>query len=181
MLQNLRNRLSYANVIATIALFVALGGSSYAAVTLSRNSVGSAQIRTGGVGSSEVRNRSLKTADLSLTARRALRGAAGQAGPAGAAGAPAIRYFSAISAAGERVRGNATTASHTSVGSGSYTVGFGSSVSACVYSATVGTTDGTTAAAGRATVRDDGGSVGIQVVDPSGTPADLPFHLIVAC
>jgi len=31
-----RNRLSYANVVATLALFVALGGTSIAAVTLTR-------------------------------------------------------------------------------------------------------------------------------------------------
>ena len=32
MLERLRGRLSYANVVATLALFVALGGSSYAAL-----------------------------------------------------------------------------------------------------------------------------------------------------
>lgn len=181
MLASLRDRLSYANVTATLALFIALGGTSYAALSLPRNSVGSKQIRTSAVGSSEVRNRSLNTADLSLTARRSLRGAKGDPGPAGPAGAPAVRYFAAISAPGQRIRGNATTASHTSGGSGLYTVGFGTNVSACVYTATVGTTDGSPAPAGRATVRDEGGNVGVQIVDASGAPADLPFHLIVAC
>jgi len=181
MLANLRNRLSYANVTATLALFIALGGTSYAALALPRNSVGSKQIRTNAVGSSEVRNRSLKTADLSVTTRRALRGAKGDIGPAGPAGAPAVRYFAAISAPGQRIRGNATTASHTSAGSGVYNVGFGANLSACVYTATVGTIDGSTAPAGRATVRDDGGNVGVQIVDTNGAPADLPFHLIVAC
>ncbi len=33
-------RLSYANVVATLALFLALGGVSYATVKLPRNSVG---------------------------------------------------------------------------------------------------------------------------------------------
>jgi hypothetical protein len=42
-------RPTYANVVATLALFVALGGASYAAVTLPRNSVGSAQLRNGSV------------------------------------------------------------------------------------------------------------------------------------
>lgn len=181
MLTKLRSHLSYANVTATLALFVALGGTSYAALTLPRNSVGSKQIRTGAVGSSEVRNRSLKTADLSLSARASLRGAKGDTGAAGPAGAPAVRYFAAISAAGERTRGNATFSTHTVGGSGAYTVAFGQNVSACAYSATVGTTDGSTAPAGRATVRSDGGNIGVQVVDANGAPADLPFHLIVAC
>src|SRR5437763_96023 len=34
MLRRLRDHLSYANVVATLALFIALGGSSYAAVDL---------------------------------------------------------------------------------------------------------------------------------------------------
>ena len=42
-------RLSYANVIATIALFVALGGASYAAIVLPAHSVGRRQLRTGAV------------------------------------------------------------------------------------------------------------------------------------
>lgn len=42
-------RVSYANVTATLALFVALGGASYAAVELPHDSVGSAQLRRGSV------------------------------------------------------------------------------------------------------------------------------------
>jgi hypothetical protein len=38
-------RPTYANVVATLALFVALGGASYAAVSLPNNSVGTAQLR----------------------------------------------------------------------------------------------------------------------------------------
>ena len=50
MLTRLRQKLSYANVTATLALFIALGGTSYAALTLPRNSVGSKQIRSRAVG-----------------------------------------------------------------------------------------------------------------------------------
>src|SRR4051794_20406713 len=104
----LRFRLSYANVTATLALFIALGGSSYAALKLPRNSVGPTQIRAGAVRSSEVRNGSLRTADLSTSTRRALRGATGPAGAQGAAGAPAARFFAPVKAAGPRGLGNAT-------------------------------------------------------------------------
>jgi hypothetical protein len=48
----LRGRLTFANVTAALALFIALGGTSYAAAV---NSIGSAQIRTGAVGKSEIR------------------------------------------------------------------------------------------------------------------------------
>jgi hypothetical protein len=54
VLARLRERLTFANVTATGALFVALGGTSYAAITLPDNSVGTRQIRTGGVGKSEI-------------------------------------------------------------------------------------------------------------------------------
>src|SRR5215213_8533466 len=49
MLALIRDRLTYANVVATLALFVALGGSSYAALSIT---------------SKDVKNRSLKGGDL---------------------------------------------------------------------------------------------------------------------
>ena len=42
-------RLTYSNVVATLALFIALGGVSWAAVTLPANSVGNREIRDGAV------------------------------------------------------------------------------------------------------------------------------------
>jgi hypothetical protein len=43
------DRLSYSNVVATIALFIALGGASYAAVALPAHSVGTRQLKAGAV------------------------------------------------------------------------------------------------------------------------------------
>jgi len=88
-MRRLRERLTFANVTAGLALFIALGGTSYAAITLPRNSVGANQIRTGGVRSSEVKDRSLEARDLSVKARRFLkgqRGPQGERGPAGSTG-----------------------------------------------------------------------------------------------
>jgi hypothetical protein len=45
MLQRLRRRLSYANVMSTLAVFIALGGSSYAAVTINGSSIKNHTIR----------------------------------------------------------------------------------------------------------------------------------------
>ena len=39
MLDKLRHRLTYANVMATVAVFIALGGSSYAALTISGSDI----------------------------------------------------------------------------------------------------------------------------------------------
>jgi hypothetical protein len=180
VLQRLRGKITYANVTATLALFIALGGTSYAALTLPRNSVGSAQIRTAAVRSSDIRDRKIGVRDLSATARAALKGTMGPQGPQGPAGASAIKYFASVSPSGALVRGNATSGSHLQP-IGAYVVGFSESVSGCTYGATLGTTDGTTAPAGRITVNDQGGKVGVQTYDASGSPADLPFHLLVAC
>jgi hypothetical protein len=73
--------LSYANVVASIALFVALGGSAVAAATLSRDSVGAPQIRKDAVRapeiqkdavrSSEIRDEDIKVSDIATAAERA--------------------------------------------------------------------------------------------------------------
>jgi hypothetical protein len=44
-MERIRRHMSFANVISVIALFVALGGASYAAVSLPKNSVGAKQIK----------------------------------------------------------------------------------------------------------------------------------------
>jgi hypothetical protein len=49
-----RSFFTYANVMATIAVFLALGGVSYAAFTLPKNSVGSRQIKRGAVNSAKI-------------------------------------------------------------------------------------------------------------------------------
>ena len=86
MLRTLRSRLTYANTVASIALFVALGGGAYAATKLPAGSVGAKQIRANAVTSAHVKNRSLLAEDFKLGQLPA--GSAGAPGPAGPAGAP---------------------------------------------------------------------------------------------
>jgi hypothetical protein len=45
----LQGKFTYANVMATIAVFIALGGSAYAATQLKKNSVGTKQLKNGAV------------------------------------------------------------------------------------------------------------------------------------
>ena len=71
-------RLNYANVTASIALFAALGGTSYAAIKLPAKSVGSIQIKTsavtkskiaaGAVDATKVRNGAITGADIAAGA-----------------------------------------------------------------------------------------------------------------
>jgi hypothetical protein len=63
-MQRFRRHLKFANVISMLALFVALGGVSYAALKLPKNSVGSKQIKANAVKSSKVKNGSLRATDF---------------------------------------------------------------------------------------------------------------------
>jgi hypothetical protein len=51
-----KQRLSYANVIATLALFVALGGAAWAGTRLPKNSVGAKQVRKNAVTTPKIKN-----------------------------------------------------------------------------------------------------------------------------
>jgi hypothetical protein len=62
-LHRLRPRITYANVMATLAMFIALGGGAYA-VTVPRNSVGTAQLKKSAVNARAVRDRSLTGKEL---------------------------------------------------------------------------------------------------------------------
>ena len=83
----IRQHMSFANVISVIALFVALGGASYAAVTLPKNSVGAKQIKKNGVGASEIKRSAVRTGEVKNGALRAEDFAAGQL-PQGPKGDP---------------------------------------------------------------------------------------------
>src|SRR3954452_5981579 len=78
------NKLSYANVVASIALFVALGSASYAALSLPGNSVGARQLQRSAVTSPKVKDHSLRAVDFAAGQLRP--GATGPAGADGAAG-----------------------------------------------------------------------------------------------
>lgn len=60
----LRGKLTYANVIATIALFVALGGASYAATNLPKNSVGTKQIKNKAITGAKIQNGAITGAKI---------------------------------------------------------------------------------------------------------------------
>jgi hypothetical protein len=76
MLNRISSRLTYANVMATLALFIALGGGAYAAIKLPANSVGTKQIR----------NKAVTPRKLSPAAIALFKGQKGDAGPTGPIG-----------------------------------------------------------------------------------------------
>jgi hypothetical protein len=82
-----RKGISYANVVSTLALFIALGGVSYATIKLPAHSVGTRQLKSNAVNGDKVRNHSLTALDIAGGLRRGPKGDTGATGPAGATGA----------------------------------------------------------------------------------------------
>jgi hypothetical protein len=80
VIRTARRHVTYANAMATIAVFIALSGSAYAATKLQAKSVGSRELKNGAVTKAKI-------AKSTLSALTAKRGATGAPGPAGAAGA----------------------------------------------------------------------------------------------
>ena len=94
MIFNKTPRVSYASVTATLALFLSLGGVSYAATALPRDSVGTPQLRDGAVDSAKIKDGALQYEDFGfgqipagLAGPRGPKGERGVRGPKGAKGA----------------------------------------------------------------------------------------------
>jgi len=83
MIRAARQHLTYANVMATIAVFLALGGGAYAAVKLPAKSVGTRELKSGAVTKSKISAQALRA----LAGKPGARGAAGATGVAGPTGA----------------------------------------------------------------------------------------------
>ena len=180
----LRDRVTYANVMSTLAVFVALGGTSYA-LTLPRNSVGADQLRRDSVGrselrrgavrSAEIRDRTVKLRDVSASAQAALRG---RQGP------PGVPLFQSVNSGGELVTGNAT--SNEGAGPGGRLLGFERSVAGCVPVASITSLAGgpipSPPPTSHVTAEPSGdGRILVKTYDANGDPAQYPFNLIVAC
>jgi hypothetical protein len=188
--RRVRQRLTYGNVTATAALFVALGGTSYAALTLPKNSIGSRELRpksvgtselkTGAVRSTDIKDRTIAVRDISKGARRELQGTPGPVGPPGP---PGPTFFAVVNSAGSVVSGNST--SSIPRGINGRTLTFPRSVAGCAYAATPARVEGGLVVdpppGSSATVAADNGGLLVQTWDQNNQPKALPFHLIVAC
>lgn len=202
----LRARLSFANVTSALALFVALGGTSYAAVTLPHDSVGSWQIRThavnkpeinrgavgrweilaNGVDRSEIRRDAVGGSEVrkdAISSDEVQDGTLQTADLAATAkseliGTNAVTFRAASNGAATTTAGNAKAITKT--GTGAYNVDLGADVSKC--QAVVGIA-GAGAAAGSATAEPGAAAnlLAIKTYDAPGAAADQPFTLLVAC
>jgi len=87
MLRRLRPRFTFANIMSSVAVMIALGGTSYAAIKLPRNSVGTAQVRNNAINSAKVRDGSLLSKDFKYGQVVGTKGDTGAKGDPGAPGA----------------------------------------------------------------------------------------------
>jgi hypothetical protein len=99
----LRSHLNFANVVAMLALFVALSGTSYAvskvgAKNIRKNAVRSKHIKKGQVTSGDIRNRTIRPIDIAPSVTgKTLESSAGQARrDAGPTGVPASSNFTPV-------------------------------------------------------------------------------------
>jgi hypothetical protein len=189
VLSKLRARLTYANVMATVAVFLALGGSSYAAFTVTGNDVKDSSltgkdIRNSSLTGKDVKSSSLTTSDVRNSSLLAADFKSGQL-PAGPKGEPATRLWASINGNGTLRAGRGVVSVARQVGSpsGDYFVTFNRDVNSCAWSATSANHPG----AGTATDPgvglsgfNGGASIRVQIRN-GGTLADNPVDLAVFC
>jgi hypothetical protein len=196
----LRHRPSPALVVSVVALVIALGGTSYAAITLPRNSVGAKQIkknavtaskiRANAITSSKVKDGSLLTADFAAGQLQAgPKGDKGDKGDAGAAGADATKLWAKVDATTPSfVRSSGATGLEGPVAlglTGVYRIAFNRNVSGCVETASIAIDDGAVPTAGEIAVTNslaNPNAVAVTTSNSAGTAVNtLDFVVAVFC
>jgi hypothetical protein len=178
--------------VALLALFVALGGTGYAAVKLGKNTVGSKQIKSGAVRSAEVKNRSLlkkdfKAGQLPAGPRgpQGVQGGQGLQGERGPAGADATNLWAVVTADPRTlVRGSGVTSVATGTATGTTKLTFDRDVSKCAYVASPGNDLSFWSGGATPSRQQDSDPKVLQVLtyDDSGNPVgNRPFYLAVFC
>jgi hypothetical protein len=170
--------------VALLALFVAMGGSAYAAAVIT-----SGDIKNNTIRSRDVRNGGLIGKDLraNRVGGRAIKESTLGTVPS-AIVAEGSTHFSVVNNGGQQVRGRGTT-SVARTGPGRYQVIFNRDVRSCAYFATIGSpTAAGPPASGEIMVSSLASNVnGVDIRtndgdDPApGNAANKPFHLVVLC
>jgi hypothetical protein len=202
-------RPSPALIVSLVALSVALGGTSYAAMVLPANSVGAKQIKKSAVSSAKVKNASLLAADFKSGQLPAgPQGAKGDTGPAGAHGAKgdpgpagpqgpkgdpgadgqdATNLWAVVNPDGTLNRGShvvsVAKANYAGSTAGSYEVIFDRNVTSCVYMGTLGGAN-TAFSEGQITTfprNNNANGVFIFTYDSAAVRADRLFQVAVLC
>ena len=200
MLPKLRSRITYANVISTLALVLAVsGGTAYAvstirardigyhAVTGSKinwNAISASKVKNSSLSGRDLRDQSVRTEDVRNGSLRAEDFAAGQVplGPKGDKGDPATSIFGTIAADGKLGSHNNVVASSRGA-AGTYTATINQDVSKCAVVATLAIDT-----AGIVAAQPNGGAtpasaqqITFKTRDLGGAPTDNQFSFAVYC
>jgi hypothetical protein len=196
MLRKLRPHLTYANVAATVALVIAVGGGSawavqkvrtrdiaYHAVTASKinyNAISSWKVKNNSLASKDLRDGSVTTADIRNGTLRAEDFGADQLpkGEKGDKGDPATSLHGTVSAAGALTHGSGVT-SVVPGGPGEYAVTFARDVGKCSAVATVADDDGGTVSATHAAALSQ--RIDFRTRNAAGGAAGRAFGFAVFC
>jgi hypothetical protein len=193
MLRQLRARLTYANVVSTIALVAAVGGgTAYAATKIGTkdiryHAVTGSKLAVNAVTASKIKNESVSGADMrrsTVTSRNVKDGsllaadfASGQL-PKGDKGDPGVAIFGVVNAAGGVLSQRGVTGV-ASTDTGAYTITLGQPVSACAVMATL-----LGGEAGTITAQPTPGNVAqvtVQTRGAAGAETRRAFQFAVAC
>jgi len=178
-------RLTYSGVVATLALFIALGGGAYA-ISVAKNSVTSKSIKHGQVKKSDIGRGAVTGAKVKDASLLAGDFAAGQI-PAGPPGRDATNLFAYVSSTGSLIYGDGATAA-TRTAKGDYGVTFNRDLSHCVAIANsgLGEPNGTYGGAGGASTANasdiSGNTVRVLTfITDTETALDRAFTVAVFC
>lgn len=192
---HLRSHLTYANVMATGAIFIALGGGAYAVTSgiPDHHGVfhGCVNKRTGALrlvsSASSCRKGSRKRpAEFAVSWNQ--QGQPGTPGSPGAPGTPATRLWAVVNGAGSFERGSGVAiapGTDTTCTGNSRCVPFGQDLSRCTWLAAIGGADplsGTIAGFVNTTLLADKHTLEVSMSDKSGAKVqNQDFHLAVFC
>jgi hypothetical protein len=171
-------------VIACAALFVSLGGVSYAVATIDSGDIVNGSIRNRDFKDGTLRGQEAKADGFGPNAikEQSLDATKLRQVPSAVLAEGVVRH-AVISDVGATVRGRGV-ASSAQTGAGQYQVIFDRDVRACTYFATLGDESASGPGTGQIAVTSAATSVnGVRVVtrDSAGTQANRSFHLLVNC
>jgi hypothetical protein len=166
-------------VVALAALFVALGGSAYAAIVITGHN-----IRNGTVTGADIKNNSLASKDVKHNSLGGVAIAESKLKTVpGALQADGLSRWAVVNASGQLVRGrNVTSVARTS--SGRYQVIFNRDVRSCAYIATLGDPTAATPSTGQigtSSLASNVNGVAVRTTDAGGAAGNRSFHIVVPC
>jgi hypothetical protein len=171
-------------VVACAALFVSLGGVSYAVATIDSADIVNGSIRNRDFKDGTLRGQESKPDGFGPNAIKEQALDASKLGQVPAAvAADGVARHAVISDVGATVRGRGV-ASSAQTGTGQYQVIFDRDVRQCTYFATLGDESASGPGTGQIAVTSAASNVnGVRVVtrDSDGTQANRSFHLLVNC